>query len=59
MLGADYLLQIRIGRKTDQILLKDNLSAPSDLNWAHSPAFNKLKFYLPNVCTAKLPPGER
>ena len=36
--------------------VKDNLSAPSDLNWAHSPAVNKLNFYL---YTTNLPPGKR
>ena len=43
MFDADYLLQMRIERKTDQdqILLKTNLNAPSNLNWAHSPAVNK------------------
>ena len=41
MFDADYLFQLRIERNPDQILLTV-LSAPSDLNWAHSPAFNKL-----------------
>ena len=39
--------------------VKDNLTAPSDLDWAHSPAFNKLMFYLPTVYTTKLPPDKR
>ena len=49
MFDADYLLQIRIEKKEWRDLVKDNLSAPSDLNWAHSPAFNELKFCLPHA----------
>ena len=45
MFDADYLLQIRIQKKNVAISgIKENLSAPSDLKWAHSPAFNKLKY---------------